>query len=148
VNQDFDPDYNFAVLQTYSILPVTAASGMNELDAKRVAEALRTELAAIGYRESDDPNIHVAMHMGTQQNTQIDSYGYGYGGWGGRGMGGVDVYQYTSGTLVIDFVDVPSQSLVWRGTATAVLDDNPSMDKKVANINQAVAKILAQYPPR
>ena len=147
VNQDYDSAFNFTSFRTFAILPVTPESGINDLDASRAAAALRSELTAKGYTESEDPTFNVAYYFGRQQHTDVDSYGYGYGGYRGYGGGGVSVTQYTEGTLVIDFVDVATNSMVWRGTGQGILDDNPSPEQKTAKINDAVAKIINQFPP-
>jgi hypothetical protein len=62
-------------------------------------------------------------------------------------MGGVDVSQYDEGTLVIDFVDMAKQELVWRGIGTGAVSESPSVEERTANINNAVMQILEQFPP-
>ncbi len=37
--------------------------------------------------------------------------------------------------------------LEWRGTGQGALDENPSVEDRIANIDTAVAQILAQFPP-
>jgi hypothetical protein len=37
--------------------------------------------------------------------------------------------------------------LEWRGTGQGALQDNPSVEDKIAAIDTAVAQILAQFPP-
>ena len=56
--------------------------------------------------------------------------------------------QAGEGTLIIDMIDASTKQLVWRGSATGVLDENPSPEKVTQNVNNAVAAILAQYPPK
>ena len=63
-------------------------------------------------------------------------------------MGGSTyVTQYDEGTLVIDFVDMAKQELVWRGVGTGALDETPTVEQRTENINNAVTKILEQFPP-
>jgi len=63
-------------------------------------------------------------------------------------MGGSTyVTQYEEGTLVIDFVDMAKQELVWRGVGTGALSESPSVEERTANINNAVTQILDQFPP-
>jgi hypothetical protein len=37
--------------------------------------------------------------------------------------------------------------LEWRGTGQGALDDNPTVEDRIANIDSAVSQILAQFPP-
>ena len=59
----------------------------------------------------------------------------------------MDVTQYHQGTLLIDFIDMKENKLEWRGTGQGVMDDNPSVEDRMANIDTAVAQILVQFPP-
>lgn len=149
VSRDFDPTFNFGQLRTYGFIPITPESGLNDIDANRIAAALDSELGAKGYQKSESPDFLVAVHFGAQEKMQIDSYGYGYGsGWYGRGGGGMTAYQYTQGTLIIDFVSAASKSLVWQGVGKGVLGENLTPEKKASRINEAVAQIVDQFPPR
>ena len=59
------------------------------------------------------------------------------------------VVTWEAGTLVLDFVDARTTRLVWRGWAEdsmeGVLDDQDRMERQ---IEQAVTRILALFPPR
>ena len=79
-----------------------------------------------------------------QPSSGICSYGYGYGL---GGLGGVDPWQYDEGTLLIHFIDMEKNELIWRGSGTKILADHPSIEDKIKNINAAVAEILNQFPP-
>ena len=76
--------------------------------------------------------------------------GYGFGaGWrlGGMGMGGTSTtteQDYQVGTLVVDLWDPSSKQLVFRGTASQTISDNPQ--KSTERINKAMAQIFEKYP--
>ena len=55
---------------------------------------------------------------------------------------------YDAGTITLDFVDVKTSKLVWRGWSEGSLDgiDNQSMIE--SRIDESVRKILLQLPPR
>ena len=95
------------------------------------------------------PQIYATYHISTQDKKQFvtDSFGYGYGPRWGGGMGTSTTRQvdYTVGTLVVDLWDASTKKLVWRGTATKTVSDDPSKSEK--NINEAMAKIFEAYPP-
>jgi hypothetical protein len=72
-------------------------------------------------------------------------YGWGWGWnpylWGGQSF----VTTSTEGTLFIDLIDARKKELVWEGEGIGYLTENRSLKEK--QINEFVAKILAQYPP-
>jgi hypothetical protein len=54
---------------------------------------------------------------------------------------------FTTGTLVIDVFDVEEKALVWRGAAEGQVKQNQDPEKKRERIEEAVRKILAEFPP-
>ena len=63
--------------------------------------------------------------------------------------GGTDTFvtQYDEGTLFLDVVDSKTHALIWRGTGKKAIDENANAAKRETNINKAVQKILAEFPP-
>jgi hypothetical protein len=149
VMQDYDPDYDFSKLKTFGFLPIPEDAGIDQLNANRFGDAIKNELTAKGYTVSEKADFGVAILFGKQTKTNITSYGYGYGPYWGRygGTTNIDVSQYDEGTLVIDVIDMTEKELVWRGTGTGALNPNATVEERTANINNAVAQILAQFPP-
>ena len=152
VSSDYDPNADFSQYKTYAWgdkLDPNDALEKNQLIEQRVFNAIDTSMIAKGFKKTKtDPQILVYPHAGTQERASVNSWGYGYGGWwGGAGMGGLDVTQYDEGTLIIDFIDMAKNELIWRGTGSGVMSDSPSMEERTQNINNAVGKILAQFPP-
>jgi hypothetical protein len=103
----------------------------------------------------------VALYIVTEQKQQTTAtttgmggayggYGgyYGYGpGWGwGAGMSTttVNTYDYTVGTLVCSVFDTKEKKLIWEGSGSGEIDDNPQ--SREDGIPKAVSKIMAQYP--
>ncbi len=48
---------------------------------------------------------------------------------------------------MIDIVDAAKNELVWRGSATDIVDPGLSPEKRTQEINNAVARILEKFPP-
>jgi hypothetical protein len=68
------------------------------------------------------------------------SYGWGWGGYYGRPM----VSEYTEGTIIVDFLDPHTKTVVWRGTASGGVNDEFNPDPgKIAN---AVNKMMRSVP--
>lgn len=153
INYDFDQQADFNRYKTFQWM--TPDTQMSSLLGSRISKAVETELESRNLQSvSDDPDLLVTYHAGKQDKVDITSSGYGYGYGGYRGVygggygGGIETYNYTEGTLIIDIVDASRMELVWRGTATGVLDDNPSPEKVDQNVRDVVAKILVNYPPK
>jgi hypothetical protein len=54
---------------------------------------------------------------------------------------------YSQSGLVIDYIDVAENKLVWCGVATGALSGSRSVEERTENINNAVTKILEQFLP-
>jgi hypothetical protein len=98
-------------------------------------------------QDSTEADMTVFAQANTAEKMNVNSYGYGYG-WGPYPYGrNIDLSYYTQGSLIIDFVDNKKNELIWRGIGTAVLQDRGTPEEKEQFINEAVTKILDQYPP-
>jgi hypothetical protein len=160
VRQDYDTQADFVAYKTYAWIqqPTTAigsakaAQQMNTLLDKRIKDAVNTQLAAKGMTlVAENPDALVIYHTGIDNKVEVQDYGYTYprypyGGWYGGGQ--VDVYEYNEGTLIVDLIDAKSDQLVWRGTATKVIDETASAQQREANLNEVIAKVFTQYPPK
>lgn len=159
INYDYDVDSNFSAYRTYSWIPQTINEGgtsastavqSNTLLDKRITSAVDTAMKAKGFTVDDqNPEILVVYHTGMQDKVDVTDWGYTYSGsyWGWAGND-VDVYNYTQGTLLIDLVDAKTKQLVWRGSATGVVEPGNSPEKIQENIDNVVTQIFANYPPK
>ncbi len=153
VNVDWDRDYQ-GPWETYAWVAAKDAA-RNPLVDQRIVKAIDYWLTMRGRREvkpEENPNVIVTYHTNTQDQVVVtaDTMGYGYGPgfyWGG-GMGGMTTttarsHTYTKGTLVVDVWDAKEKKLLFRGTATDTVDDNPEkMEKK---INKCVEKMVKEF---
>jgi len=109
-------------------------------------------LAAKGYTKGTSPDFQIGYNasvVGKQTVQMMNTY-YGYApGWYASGtMATAQVYEYKEGTLVIDIVDPAARKLIWRGSAQAELNRNPSTEEKKRKADEAVKKIFEQFPPK
>ena len=58
-----------------------------------------------------------------------------------------DVQYYEEGTLIIDVIDPGENRLVWRGSATRVLDRAMTPERADEIVLEAVQKIFDRFPP-
>lgn len=147
VSYDFDSEVDFTGLRTYDWLPIPEQVEADDLVVGRVRRATNAELEEKGYRmTSDNPDFLIAMHAGSEEKVTYKDWGYSYGGYWGRG--GYSKYKYQEGTLVLDFVDVKSKQLMWRGQAKGFIDRKSTPKQEDSLVTEAVRKILKNFPPR
>ncbi len=152
VNVDWDRDYQ-GPWETYA-WAASKDAAQNPLVDQRIVKAIDYWLTMRGRREvkpEENPNVIVTYHTNTKDEVVVtaDTMGYGYGPgfyWGGgMGMGTTTArsHTYTKGTLVVDVWDAKEKKLLFRGTATDTVDDNPEkMEKK---INKCVEKMVKEF---
>lgn len=118
----------------------------NELNDKRIKDAVAVQMQTRNYKYSDNPDLLIHYHIIIEDKTAVrtDPYGY-YGPYWMRTQ--VDVYQYREGTLIIDLMDANNKNLLWRGWITSFLK-NQGPEKMDASISDGVRKIFAEYPYR
>jgi hypothetical protein len=157
ITTDYDREANFAKMKSYDwvttqknvVTPdAQAAMFQTSIVEKQMKSAVAAQLEKKGViQNATTPDFLVAFHMGTQQKVNVTDYGYGYG-YGGRwGGGGVDVHQYTQGTLILDFINAADKQLIWRGVASGALADRPDPSTVEEKIRGIVEQMLAEYPP-
>lgn len=168
IKHDYDPKANFAGLKTYKWLDEPQKpTGDPRIDGNtilenRVHEAVDTGLAARGFRKvTSDPDFLVAYHVSLDKQRSVqtlNSY-YGYGpGWGygygasyrpGYWTGAPEtyVYEYEEGTLLLDIVNPKDKALMWRGSARDEVHFKSTPEKDQTQLNEAVLKMLENFPP-
>ena len=153
INTDYSSDTDFSKYKSYKIVEVEAdKTGINELTLNRVINAVNSQMVNKGFTKSDNPDIevHLIGLVKDKASTDVytDYYGYGYYrrpfGYG-TSTTRVDVTEYKEGTLIIDFVDSSTDQLVWQGIGTTKMNEDPKGREE--RINEAVMKILREYPP-
>ena len=158
VNHDWDQQADFSKYQTYAWHDSdTNVQDTDPLAHERFLSAIDSQLAAKGFQKvGSNPDVFVTYHAEESQQMSLDTTymggGWGYGpGWGwGGGMGGMGsstttVRKYNVGTVALDMWDASQKRLVWRGTISDTVSDNPS--KNADKIIKAADKLFKNYPP-
>lgn len=152
VYSDFDSRADFSQYKTYAFHKKGIDRvQISELDKKRILHAIDNELSKKGMSKSENPDL--LINFFTKEREQLDvnqfNMGWGYGwGWGWNPFlwgGNTYVSSSTQGTLYIDLIDAKKKELIWQGEGVGTLTENRR--EKENQINEFVAKILAQFPP-
>jgi len=160
VTADYDHSVPFGTYRTYAVEPPADVPPLSPTADSALRSALREGLAVRVIREiapAEKPELAVVPHVRLQQKYSVQQYtqwGYGpgiwpysggyYGVWAGAPYTYNTITSYTEGTLILDFVDVSSQKLVFRGIATATVSGDTESNAK--KIREAVKKIVAKVP--
>ncbi len=156
ISNDYDKDADFRTYKTYDWLDnrpnipadVVRAMNQNQLFSARLRRAAESELNAKGLvRDQVNPDILLTYHVGVEDKVDVADWGYRYSGHYYGYQRDIQAYQYHEGTLIIDMIDAKTMQLVWRASATKTIDDKPTPEQLDQRIPDAVAKILAAYPP-
>jgi hypothetical protein len=150
-NVDYDPDADFSAIKTYAWTE-TRHPEISDLAHRRIVGAVNMQLEAKGLRMVEsEPDVTVTYHGDDREKVEVDTafYGYRYGPrW--RWHGGVpvtasQVRTYKEGTLIIDIYNTAEKILIWRGTVTGTISENPQENAK--KIDKGVEKVFEKYPP-
>ncbi len=166
VNYDYNQKTDFGKYSKYDWLPFPKDMQVDELNRARFVTAVEDSLKGKGFdQNTSNPDFVIATHFGKENKVDITNWGYTYapngyyGGYGYRypgygyagsyaNTGGVSVYEYEQGTLILDFVDTKTKTLIWRATAKAIISPASTPEKQTERIRKAVDEILENFPPK
>jgi len=96
---------------------------------------------------SGAPDLLIHYHANISQRIDVNRADRAYG-YCGAGDCPPDIVRYEAGTLVLDFIDARTNTLVWRGWAQHSVEDMlRNRDRMAKTIDQAVTEMLRQLPP-
>ena len=163
VSSDWDPSVDFGQFQTFAVMDeAQGGEGLNQLWTQRVKSAIVTTMEAKGMRQVDNArnaDLAVGWQVTTDQRTSYQTVstgwgGYGWrGGWGGGWGGGMatsttTAQNYEVGTLVIGMANTAGD-LIFHSSGSKTLEDaERSPEEAQKRMNDAVAKILKDFPPQ
>ena len=158
VNADWDKTANFANYKTYAWGKGTPAK--NQLWDQRIMDAVDGQLAAKGLQKVDvasNPDLIVIYHAAEGSETELNTLNTGGWGWRWDGLrsepgeapsGGLSTStadKIPTGQLSVDIGDAKTKKLLWLGSASDTLSDNPDKDEK--KMSGEVEKMFKKFPP-
>ncbi|RDK84259.1 DUF4136 domain-containing protein [Marinirhabdus gelatinilytica] len=152
VGVDYDETTNFSQYNTYNFYP-TIASGLNDLDDKRVMQLTDSLMQQRGFIKSETPQLYINFYAKESVSNSRNTIGIGVGGGGGNVGVGVSGGIPIGGRVVnqqftMDFIDVLKDDLVWQAVADADYKEKASPAQKEAHYLAVIEKILKKYPPK
>jgi hypothetical protein len=150
VSSNYMPGTDFSKYHTYKWVSIEGSSHPNQIVDAEIKQAVDGQLSAKGLTKTtaDNADMYVGYQVTMDQERQWNAYGMG-GGWRfGGGMGTATSSTIAVGTLGLDFYDPTTKTLVWRGQATKSLDPGSNQEKNQKNLDNAMKKLLKNYPPK
>lgn len=161
VRTDHDPTADFSQYRTWGFYSPIAMeqSGYSSWISERIKDDVRREMESRGYRYTDTaPDLQVNFQGIVEDKTDVYSmprsdvqffYSYRRNAYVAMPVwyDETQVSRYRQGTLTVDLVDAKRNRMVWTGAAIGrVVQKTP--EQKMAEIDQAIGSIFAQYPHR
>ena len=152
VNYDYEKETDFSAYNTYSYFG-DMETGLNQLDEKRVLNAMDIALQAKGLLFSEEPDIYINIKSSVFREQAGNSVGVGLGGGGGNVGGGVSIGIPVGGPklsreLQVDFVDAKKDLLIWKAVSQSPFKESDLPIEKEQKIQELVNKIFSKYPPK
>jgi hypothetical protein len=155
IRADRNPAASFAAYKTYAWASMPEQGGQWPAADDRVAfdwsvrGLVDQQMTGLGYQQvsADRADLLVDYMVDTREQLLSDSFGdyasyVAAGGTASRGQAWVQGYQ--QGTLTVEISDPRMRSLIWYGSATAVV--NPEL--RAQRLPKAIAQIFQSFPPR
>jgi len=145
VTVEFDQAADFTKYKTFAIrgarLNSKNPSLNSELVKKKINADITSNLTAKGLTlvEEGPSDLNVRYTLGSARRVETEAYP---AGWYGTRIVRVP---YAEGTLVLDFRDPTTRSLVWRAITTQEKSDPNQLAGK---LDDMVRKSIDKYPPK
>ena len=149
VSYNYAQGTDFAKFKTYKWVNIPSTETPNQLLDQQIKQSIDSQLAAKGFikTDADNADLYVGYQISISQQQQWNAYGMGGMGWRMGGMATATSSTIQIGTLGFDVYDQAGKQLIWRGSATKTLNPPKDPEKKQKNLNNAVAKLLKDFPP-
>lgn len=151
VNYDYEKSTDFNTYKSYNFYS-NMNTGMSELDAKRLMDALETGLQAKGMTRSESPDFLINVKSSTFQEARNNNVGLGVGGGGGHVGGGISLgipvgQAKVNREIIVEFVDENKMGLFWQAVSESAYQANAKPEAREAQFKAIVDKVLSGYPP-
>lgn len=158
VTSYYSHDTDFQAFKTYTWLSQPSAKKEPVLDRK-IKTAVDSQLSAKGLQKSPtEPDLLLAYHTVVEDRVLVSDLGYSYKQryvqrHHSRGVrfpssSDISATTYRKSTLILEFVDASTRELIFRASAQTVLDRSATSEDEERLGDEAVAKMLENYPPK
>ena len=120
----------------------------NSITNRALRSSVQSAFESRGYvDEAWTPDFAVAVYASARDKLDLTQWQYTPYPWWRHGWSmGVSTYatQYKEGTVIVDVVNPETLDLLWRGSATATLGEDPAENTK--ELQKAALAIVEKFP--
>jgi hypothetical protein len=147
VNYDYDPGVDFAALKSYDWFPIPEENARYDLIVNQVKMEISTHLKGLGIeRVYTNPDFLIALHGGLQSWLGYTDWQYlhdNYELYAQKRRN--DFAKHFDDTVIVDFIDVKTRTLIYRATATVSISIEATHEERQQRIKAAIASIFNTY---
>ena len=155
---DYDRTVDMKSYKTYAwaSTPTVSVYDNNPLIHSRIKNAIEYYMGKGGMVENtDDPELWVTYYGESDEGFSVNTFntgGYNYSSgwawdpfWGSSavGMTATTPIVHEAGTLMIDIWDAKTMKIVWRGTMSATIPENPQ--KSAKKLDKGIKKMIEKW---
>ena len=145
VDSNYDAGFDFSNLSHYSWLEMPVDFPVDNLSFRNVKTAIDQQMKNKGFSRTTgaaDFIISLQGHKNTvRQAPQSTSASRVSGQYSAN-------EQFQEGMFTVTIIDAKTDRLIWEGHAKGLVAPNLSTEDGVKKVNEAVAKLLADFPPK
>ena len=149
---NYDKDRDFSRYKTYAWLTNNVLIDLEDglaylhLPGDEIRANVNAGLKKNGFvLEPGVPQFLILVYLGLkEQVTVTDKGGKNYG----KGKMKIEVEMHPEGAVYMDIIDAQSFDLIWRGSATKEVEDEPTEETARKNIRKALDKLIDEFPPK
>ena len=144
---EFDQQADFSRYHSFAIRVTRLNSKNPSLNSELVKKRINLDIVkflnakGLEFVEEGKSDLNIRYTLGSVRKLETEAYPAGWRGYGTR----IVRVPFTEGTLVLDFRDPSTKSLVWRAIARVEKDDASQVEKK---LDDMVKKSIEKYPPK
>ncbi|ACF13690.1 hypothetical protein Ctha_1227 [Chloroherpeton thalassium ATCC 35110] len=152
VSTKYDPLTDFYGYKTFAWVPNendrSCLAAANEMIWDKMKQELKVGFEERGFIFSDStkPDFYIAFDVAVKpilSTATVEQFTY-QPLWGKYGTRSLSAQYYNEGSLILDAIDAETNEMIWRGTVTGVVGEDPhEINEK---IHEAVELLISYFP--
>lgn len=148
---NYDKGVDFTEFKSYKFTDDDLEEAIGSFNRERILTGLENELSSKGLTKSAEPDLFVNAHIKAQRKSEVDAasqVGYGSLGWQTANSAAYLKYdEYTEGYLFITIAEYKTETIIWQGAGSKVIDEGATEEEREKNIAEIIQQIMVNYPP-
>jgi hypothetical protein len=144
IDYDYDAGFDFSNLSRYSWLEIPVDFPVDDYSIQRVKTAVNQQMKEKGYSLTTGPSDFILSLQGHKDTVRQSPQSTSASPVTGQRFASE---QFQQGTFTLTIIDMKTDRRIWQGHAKGLSGPNLSTEDRVKKTNEAVAKLLSNFPP-